>query len=149
MKIKILLLVLLLNSIMYAKGLEHQHKHEKWLKISKVDCLSQGGKIVKKSICEANWKKALKICSKVGGKLPTLQILKHTVTSCGGEVENFGNAYCKKYHATYKEKGFSNKIYWSTTEHEKLSRFAWVLYFYNGTTSYYSKQRNYSVACMK
>jgi len=147
MKIKVLILGIILTLLSHAKGVED--KHQKWLRVSKNNCLNSGGKLVKNNICEASWEKAIKICSRSGGKLPSLQKLKQAVTSCGGEIEYFGNSYCKAYQSSYKKKGFNDAIYWSATQNEKLSQFAWVIYFYNGTTSYYSKERNYHVACVK
>ena len=124
-------------------------KNTVWIPIGKTSCIEQGGKTDRDGLCRASWDDALKICDVLGGKLPSLRELKSIVTTCGGKVGDYANAYCSKYKKNYKDKGFSDTTYWTHTEYVKMKNFAWVVYFYNGTKAYFSKNRNYAISCTK
>ena len=133
----------------YLYGDNNKTQKTSWITISRLACTKHGGKMDRDGVCEAKWSQSIQICTALKGKLPVLIQLENLVTSCGGEVGKYANAYCLEYKKSYKGKGFSDKTYWSRTEYIKMKNFAWVLNFYNGTTAYFGKSRSYGVSCTK
>ena len=88
---------------------------------SKPTCLRHGGRWNSNfGVCEANWRKAKKICRASGGRLPSLNELKRVVRSCGGVPR--GKISNEKTHYTddlcYKYLGIgyiSGHDYWTST----------------------------------
>jgi len=101
------------------------------------------------------WSEAKKICSNLGGRLPTISELKRVVTDCGGEVTNDTGAIWDKnannssYQSCYQQKGFTSYHYWSSTTSASGTSYAWGVYFYNGYTDYYYKSNNDRVRCVR
>ena len=90
---------------------------------------------------EVTWSEAEKICSNLGGRLPTIDELKEVVTDCGGEViyKFFDTLWSKKrnssYHSCCKRKGFTPNDYWSSTTTGASALHAnnaWHMYFPSG-----------------
>jgi len=110
-------------------------------------------------VCSANWREAKKICSALGGRLPTINELKGEVTRCGGENTTYGdskwksirdkNIANKSYQSCYKNNGFSSSLYWSSTTVASNTNYAWVVYFDFGNDNYYGKASSNFVRCVR
>jgi len=150
MDFKILLcMVFLGGSIFATEGNVCPTDNSSWVKISKENCQKSGGSFSKEGACQAKWKEAVEICKKSGATLPSVEELYAIINDCGGKEGDYKNAYNKSYTSQYRKKGFNGENnYWSATSYHGIKQFAWVVYFYNGTKSYYSKNRNYTVSCV-
>jgi len=101
------------------------------------------------------WSEAKKICSNLGGRLPTLDELKRVVIDCGGKMEDDdsderkGNRNNSSYQSCYQKKGFTSSYYWSSTTYASDTGYAWVVYFYGGYTYYDTKSYNSYVRCVR
>ena len=102
------------------------------------------------------WDKAKQLCRDSGGRLPTIKEFKKVVVDCGGEMKhnnkeernkNKKNSY---YQSCYKSKGFTSRVYWSSTNIPSINRNAWVVDMYSGA-SYYNYYKGFSnyVRCLK
>ncbi|NEW59926.1 caspase family protein [Sulfurovum sp. bin170] len=94
---------------------------DKWITPTESICSSNGGKINKNGICEAEWNNANKICKASGGVLPNIETLRAVVTDCGGVIDECENKNNKFYQACSKERGFNlTDLYLSSTNPETL-----------------------------
>ena len=98
-------------------------QNSKWIDPTSEYCHKYNGKTNGKiGICFANIDNAKKICSSLGGRLPTLKELKKVIINCGGKIvdilgkEKLVNVNNSNYQSCRKEKGFdANGIsYWSS-----------------------------------
>ncbi len=110
----------------------------KWITPKDSVCRANGGEIDKYGICQANWENAKKICSASGGKLPTREDFHQVIRDCGGipntsifskeADKNINNSH---YQNCYKQKEFSDKAFYWTSEKEDSSD-SWGVFFENG-----------------
>ncbi len=140
----------LIKDSSYSIELEKQKvaSSSKWLTPTKSQC--QGGKM-HKGVCRADWKNAKKICSALGGRLPSIDELRVEVIKCGGERYSWEkNKKNTSYQACYKNNGFSSSsLYWSSTATASYTSDVWVVNFYNGYDYYYDKSNSNFVSCVR
>ena len=135
-----------------------------WVTPSDNVCVSNGGKIDEKGICEANWENAKNICYSSGGKLPTMSELNQVLIDCKGisvdssslnkpMSKNIKNEY---YQSCYKKQGFVNfedydytSFYWSSTVHPSVSSLAYEIQFYYGLWGSQPMSYEHYVRCVK
>jgi len=126
----------------------------KWIVPTNSTCTANGGKIYK-GVCQANWKNATKICSASGGRLPSREDLHKVIRDCGGIADANGDEWTKNrnnshYQNCYKQRGFSkDDWYWTSTNYEKDSSYAWFVYFYSGGGSWGSKTFQGYAVCVR
>jgi len=125
-----------------------------WITPSKSVCISNGGKIIENT-CFIPWNNANKMCSSIGGGLPSSKILKNILIDCGGTLANdFGkiadkNINNNKYTSCYKNQGFVTGGYWSSSINNSNTNQARYVNFYNGVSQWYLKSRKNRVRCIK
>ena len=98
----------------------------KWLVPTNSTCKANGGKIDKYGVCEATWKNATNICSASGGRLPSREDLHKVIRDCGGIADANSNEWSKNknnshYQNCYKQRGFSDKDWYWTSESKDSS----------------------------
>jgi len=123
--------------------------NSEWVSPTEDVCTSNGGKF-DNGICEADWQNAKSICQASGARLPTIDELQRVVTSCGGVVDDHANnENDPDYQSCYKRRGFDKGWYWSSTEYNNISSYAWIVYFYYGDVNGYDKGYNIYPRCVR
>ena len=132
-----------------------------WVKPSKSVCESNGGEyseyrglndIDKKEYsCDASWENSNKICSAIGGELPSVELLMASLTDCGGVIDgSYANKNDNKdVSDCYRKAGFTPEYYWSSTTSERDSNKAWFLRFLNGSKNFNKKTYGLTVQCVR
>jgi len=127
----------------------------KWLVPTNTVCTKNGGKLYK-GVCQATWSDATKICSTSGGRLPSRSELRKVITDCGGEMKDDNSAEWKRnrnnshYQNCYKQRGFSdNDWYWTSTNYEEDSSYAWSVLFDDGFDFWNGKTVHYYALCVR
>lgn len=129
----------------------------KWIDPSERICKSKGGEMYK-GVCRARWRTAKRICSAIGGTLPTIKELRLEVSRCDGEPTTYNyvnwekttkqNRGNQKYQSCYQENGFSNQ-WWYSSSTEKNHSSAWLIHFERGRDYWDKKSNHYYVRCIQ
>ncbi len=112
-------------------------KTDKWLIPTDSTCLSNGGQINEKGICEAYLYNAKKICQQNNARLPTINELKKLITDCGGTIDaqdkNLNN---RDYQSCLKKKNFdvSPSGYLSSSPYASDNKLVWGANLHAGFT---------------
>ncbi len=120
----------------------------KWISPTESQC--KGGEMDER-VCSTNWKNAKKICSALGGRLPSRDELMAEVIKCGGEWKNWEkNKKNTSYQACCKNNGFfSSSFYWSSTTYASGTSNAWIVYSGNGYDGNYDESYSHFVRCVR
>ena len=126
----------------------------KWIKPTNSVCRANGGKIDKDG-CNATWKNAKKICSAIGGRLPSRDDLHKVITDCGGIADAHGDEWKKnknnsRYQNCYKSKGFTDvDLYWTSEADKKYPYLAWRVDFKYGDDHWSVESNKYLALCVR
>ncbi|MDD2829111.1 MAG: hypothetical protein PHW18_06010 [Sulfuricurvum sp.] len=122
---------------------------EYWYDVSEHEC-TNGEAQMTQGVCEPNWYETGRICSAAGARLPSIDELRNVVTECGGVIGDYvNNKKDPAYQKCYKNKGFADDLYWSSTSISGSTDDVLIVYFGMGKVANLSKGNSALLRCVR
>lgn len=125
---------------------ENDQNHIEWLSETNEQCVNHGGELYQDN-CEISLSNAREVCSKIGGRLPSISELEKVALECGAKInDSQANRSNSTYQLCYQKKGFSaESMYWSgTSNRDDIQGF----YFKKGNIEHFLNNLVLNVRCI-